>query len=310
MLTIETKEIKIERYSMPSLKKIAILIPILFITLLWSKNNNWTLDSYLSDNNETEYTLNYYPNHGQVLPQLLSKVDKPFAIRIMLNAKEEPLQTELKEYYKKQKPKALKKALASSRNLHNPTLEPLIEVFPEAFRSTTFYKTLEKNVESQGFSIQTEISFEKFSIDKTDNSYTFYADIWLHTIKLKEMLKVAQKLSPKQNEANLTETLKTGAWSYDKNEVIVNLENKIYLFMTNTSGNVMAVDLSKVEKSNIGKIGPNRHYEKVQTKVTEWLEDSPSKLQIKLETTAWSKGKRYRAFEPLIVQRDGKVLWR
>jgi hypothetical protein len=213
-----------------------IIIAILLSVLFWANNNNWTLKQYLNDDNSINYTLNYSPNRGGVLFYQLFKIDQPFAIRIILQSDEEPLQHELQSYYTKEFPKELKIALASSLNLHNPTLNPLIKAFPSAFRTTTFYKELEKELEKRGFSIASKITFEKFGVYKEKNRYTFYADIWLHTLQLEEMVKTAQIVFPHYSKEALTTFLKNGAWSYDNDAVVITLNQKIYLFMKNSSG--------------------------------------------------------------------------
>jgi hypothetical protein len=87
----------------------------------------------------------------------------------------------------------------------------------------------------------------------------------------------------------------------------------VVLFLRQTSGAFLAVDVSQVELANIGFIGPDRTYPDVATVPLEWLarpaEDNM--VQIRLQTRARDQsGQRYRATEPLIVTRDGRPLWR
>jgi len=157
------------------MKKLLILIlTIAVATPLWIYNNNWVLDK--------EDTLNYTPNHGVPLLFCLAQIDKAFSIRVMLPFENCQLQEELREYYETKLPKELDKALKSSGNLHNPTLAPLIKDFPSAFKSTTLYKKLEESVKDRGYGIDKEITFEKFTIYKSEKPYLFSADVWLETI--------------------------------------------------------------------------------------------------------------------------------
>ncbi|SFV55018.1 hypothetical protein MNB_SV-8-291 [hydrothermal vent metagenome] len=102
----------------------------------------------------------------------------------MLPLKDCKVQDEIRTYYKKYSTKALSHALKSSSNLHNQALEPLIKKFPLAFRSTSLYKDLDKALKSRGYTLEEEISFEKFSIFKSQKPYIFHADIWLHAKRI------------------------------------------------------------------------------------------------------------------------------
>ena len=157
------------------MKKIILTIILILViaTPLWIYNNNWVLDK--------EDTLNYTPNRGIPLLFCLAQIDKAFSIRVMLPFENCQLQEELREYYETKLPKELNKALKSSGNLHNPTLAPLIKHFPSAFKSTTLYKKLEESVKDRGYWIDKEITFEKFTIYKSEKPYLFSADVWLET---------------------------------------------------------------------------------------------------------------------------------
>ena len=112
------------------MKKIIILLLLVLSTIiLWANHNDWQVEQSLLDNNETSYTLNYRPNRGKPLLFALNKIEetKAFHIRVMLPYKDTQLQKELRAYYTNSLPKELNRALKSSRNLHNPTLLPLIE---------------------------------------------------------------------------------------------------------------------------------------------------------------------------------------
>jgi len=57
--------------------------------------------------------------------------------------------------------------------IHNPTFAPLIEAFPFAIRSTSFYKNVNRELSKKGYSIKNEISFEKFHTFSENGSYFF-----------------------------------------------------------------------------------------------------------------------------------------
>jgi hypothetical protein len=87
----------------------------------------------------------------------------------------------------------------------------------------------------------------------------------------------------------------------------------VVVFLRQASGSYIGVDVSQVEKVNIGAIGPNRAYRNVETEPAGWLERPPDDdaVQVWLRTRAWDlSGQRYTMKEPLIITRDGKPLWR
>ena len=161
------------------LLKILSLFILIGVTLFASFPPNWELTTY-KENNNTSYTLSYTPFKGTPLYYCLSQIDKGFAIRIMLPLRDSKVQNEIKAYYEKYLTKALANALKSSGNMSNPKMEPLIENFPSAFKSTSLYKNLAKSLQDKGYTIEKEIDFEKFMIFKKVKPYIFHADIWLH----------------------------------------------------------------------------------------------------------------------------------
>lgn len=85
---------------------------------------------------------------------------------------------ELFAYYKKHLPKkVIKKALKSSGNIHNPAIVPLSKAFPDAFKSTTFFKDIESALGEHCYKLY-GMDREKFSID-TKNIHIWQPDIWL-----------------------------------------------------------------------------------------------------------------------------------
>jgi len=86
----------------------------------------------------------------------------------------------------------------------------------------------------------------------------------------------------------------------------------VVVFLRNSSGTYLAVDISQVEQRNGGVIGPSRRYREIQTVPTEWLPDRGNgAVQLFLQTRAWDmNGRRYSAKEPLIITRDGTPGWR
>jgi len=87
----------------------------------------------------------------------------------------------------------------------------------------------------------------------------------------------------------------------------------VVVFLLQRDGSYLAVDVTRVEKVNIGAIGPFRAYKRTETTPTGWLErpQNDDSVQVRLQTRAWDlSGRRYTMNEPLIITRDGTPLWR
>lgn len=125
-----------------------------------------------SDKNTTKSkTTSQEKSHHSVL--FFAKDGNASTITIPLDQNDKKFQEELKAFYEKYFLDQLKKALASSQNLHNPTFDPLIEAFPFAVRSTSFYKKAKDELGKKGYSIKNKVSFEKFHTFSENGSYYF-----------------------------------------------------------------------------------------------------------------------------------------
>lgn len=79
---------------------------------------------------------------------------------------------------KRKIPNELEKALASSGNLHNPTLRPLIKSFSAAFKTTQLFQEIETELQKGGY-VSTIVEFEKYTINTKGTPKIWVADIWL-----------------------------------------------------------------------------------------------------------------------------------
>lgn len=95
----------------------------------------------------------------------------------------------------------------------------------------------------------------------------------------------------------------------------------VVVFLEQPAGAHTAVDVSRVERANIGAIGPDRVYPYRYTRPVEWLPrhqvegtgpySGRPAVQISFRTELHDDaGVRYAAAEALIVTRDGTPLWR
>ncbi len=87
----------------------------------------------------------------------------------------------------------------------------------------------------------------------------------------------------------------------------------VAIFLLQKTGSYLGVDVSAAERVNVGGIGPHRNYKSMETVPTGWLSrpQNDDAVQVWLQTRAWDlSGQRYTIREPLIIKRDGTVLWR
>ena len=125
--------------------------------------------------------LSLRPNSGNKISEIFGVLKffrKEFYIRL-IGESSEVTNTEIINFYRKNIPKELDVALRSSGNMHNPALLPLKKNFPEALKSTTMYKELEKELNAKGYVIK-GISFEKFHIHK---GIVPIPDVYLECVK-------------------------------------------------------------------------------------------------------------------------------
>lgn len=86
---------------------------------------------------------------------------------------------------------------------------------------------------------------------------------------------------------------------------------QVTAFLGQQDGSFRKIDLSAVENSNFGKLGRRRtEYERFETTPIRWIPRPDDLLQIEIQTRAWHGGQRYTVSEPVLLRRDGTVLWR
>ena len=59
------------------------------------------------------------------------------------------------------------------------------------------------------------------------------------------------------------------------------------MFLQQTHGDYLAVDVSGMERANIGYLGPDRHYERVETTSLKWLPRDDGLFHIQMRVEVW-----------------------
>jgi hypothetical protein len=132
-------------------------------------------------------------------------------------------------------------------------------------------------------------------------------------------------IPPGVTRAALDEGIAAALWHPNGRDVAAGVNGNggsfVVVFLEQPTGTFLAVDVSRVERANIGGIGPSRRYTQRQTKPVEWLPRSRIEgtgayrnrpaVQIPLQTPVWDEARvRYAGTEALIITRDGMRLWR
>jgi hypothetical protein len=104
-------------------------------------------------------------------------------------------------------------------------------------------------------------------------------------------------------------------WNTDKSAAVAAIPSisgtRVTAYLQQQDGTFLEIDLSAVERRNFGKLGRlSTEYDRFETKPVAWLPRQDGLLQVKIQTQAWRTGRRYTVWEPLILRRDGTVLWR
>jgi len=133
------------------------------------------------------------------------------------------------------------------------------------------------------------------------------------------LLAAAQKAMPGEVATNeLVSALQAGLWNSNRTAVAVSIARPhpetslVFVFLSQNDGTYLAVDAHGVEGGNLGKLGiaSRAGYDRFETTPTEWLHREDGRFQVVMRTRAWKDGKRYTASEPLLIGRNGTVLWR
>ena len=103
---------------------------------------------------------------------------KNIDLTALLNA-DDAFQAELLATLQSDSPKLLKKALASSGNIHNPAVDQLSAPLAAALMKTKIVREANAELAQAGLGIVAPASFEEFNIDKTGKTPRFRGGTWL-----------------------------------------------------------------------------------------------------------------------------------
>src|ERR1051325_6430886 len=90
------------------------------------------------------------------------------------------------------------------------------------------------------------------------------------------LVTAAGKALPHNISTNeIVRALSTGLWNTNKTAIAIAIPKPkaaiLFVFLRQRAGKYLAVDVGGMEGANIGYLGPDRHYDRVETKPVEWL---------------------------------------
>lgn len=130
------------------------------------------------------------------------------------------------------------------------------------------------------------------------------------------LLATAQKaVSGKVTTNQLATALESGLWNSNRTALAISIPqpkmSAIWVFIRQTNATYLTVDASGVEGCNFGVLGrPRAYYERFETVPVKWLYREDGRFQVVMRTRAWRGGRRYTVSEPLLISREGVVMYR
>ena len=116
----------------------------------------------------------------------------------------------------------------------------------------------------------------------------------------------------------LEEVLGKGLWNSNRTAVAISIPmpppkaSRSFIFLYQPDGTFLACDASGVEGGNFGKLGTAKRerYDRYETTPIKWLSRDDGYFQVMMQTRAWKDGQRYTVAEPLVIRKDGLVIYR
>ncbi len=111
----------------------------------------------------------------------------------------------------------------------------------------------------------------------------------------------------------ITDAIDRGLWNTNKTALAIAIPRPsaslLFVFLRQKNGEYLAVDVSGMEGANVGLIGPDRRYDRVETKPLKWLNRDDGLFQIQMRTRAWHSSHRYTGAGTLVIKPDGTCIW-
>jgi len=128
-----------------------------------------------------------------------------------------------------------------------------------------------------------------------------------------KLMASAQKALPQISTNDIARAIGHGLWNSNRTAVAIAIPKPkaslLFVFLRQLHGDYLAVDVSGMEGANVGRLGPDRHYDRLETAPLKWLHRGDELFEIQVRTRAWSSGLRYTTSGTLAIKPDGTCLW-
>ena len=128
-----------------------------------------------------------------------------------------------------------------------------------------------------------------------------------------KLMACARRALPHISTNQIVRAIDAGLWSSNKTAVAFAVPNPkasiLFVFLRQSHGDYLAVDVSGMEGANFGYLGttPRASYDRFETTPLKWLHRDDGLFQIQMRTRAWKSGQRYTASGTLVIKPDGTL---
>src|SRR5262245_45234065 len=99
-----------------------------------------------------------------------------------------------------------------------------------------------------------------------------------------KLMASVQRALPQISTNEIARAISNGRWNSNRTAVAIAIPKPkaslLFVFLRQTQGDYLAVDVSGMEGANIGYLGPVRHYDPVETTPLKWLHRDDGLFQI------------------------------
>ena len=130
-----------------------------------------------------------------------------------------------------------------------------------------------------------------------------------------KLMASARRALPNISSNEVDRAIGRGLWNSNKTAIAIAIPKPktslLFVFLRQTHGDYLAVDVSGLEGANFGFLGttPRSGYDRFETTPLKWLRRDDGLFQIQMRTRAWKSGQRYTAAGTLLIKPDGTCLW-
>jgi hypothetical protein len=129
------------------------------------------------------------------------------------------------------------------------------------------------------------------------------------------LLEAARRALPQEfAPSQVSGGLQNGLWDSGRTAVAATFPRPsgtlVLVLLRKANGAFLAVDISNVERSNLGKLGLGGETNRVESTPVKVSRRANGSVEVVVRTRVWKRAQRYTVSEPVVVKPDGTVLLR